>query len=199
MAEIYGQLQVPWRLLRIPIGDALEGANSGVVDGELARTSLAEAELGRLQRIPAAIGAVRIIAYTQIGAEKVETIGDLKSKRVALFRGAVVTDQLAKESTPVYADNVAGLFELLDKGRADVVMATKLDVDLYLNSVGKQSAYLASAPLLETKVYHFLHKRHSDLIKRLSQYMKGLQVSGELERIISKAELEVDYMQTARY
>jgi len=193
MGRIYRQLKVDWRLLRIPTDDALKGANSGVVDGELIRIKGIEDSLNRLQRIPYPIARIKLIAYTPEGSGLVTSIADLAGRSIAVIRGVALTDGLTKGQERHYADTVEGLFRLLDSKQADIVLTFKLDADLYLASSGKQADYLTSAPLLEVEMYHYLHKRNDKLIDRLTRHMQRLDETGELERMISQAEAMAIY------
>lgn len=88
MGRIYRQLQVDWRLLRIPTEDALQGANSGVVDGELIRIKGVENSLNRLQRIPYPIARIKLIAFTAQNDDFVVTnLADLSGLSIAVIRG----------------------------------------------------------------------------------------------------------------
>ena len=188
MGRIYRQLQVDWRLLRIPTDDAISGANSGVVDGELVRIKGVEDSLSRLQRIPYPIARIKLIAYTAEGSDAVTNIADLAERSIAVIRGVALTDGLTKGQERHYADTVEGLFRLMETNQADIVLTFRLDAELYLQSIDQQSRYVASEPLMEVEMFHYLHKRNADLIDRVSRHMQRLEQTGELERMIAQAE-----------
>lgn len=189
MGRIYRQLQVDWRLLRIPTEDALQGANSGVVDGELIRIKGVENSLNRLQRIPYPIARIKLIAFTAQNDDFVVTnLADLSGLSIAVIRGVALTDNLTKGQERHYADTVEGLFRLMDTGQTDIALTFQLDSEKYLQSVGKALDFHASTPLMEVEMFHYLHKRNADLIERVSRHMQRLHESGELERMIIQAE-----------
>jgi len=193
MGRIYKQLQIPWRLLRIPTDDALHGANSGVVDGELVRIKGVENTLNRLQRIPYPIGTARVVAYTLKEAEAIQGLADLAGKRLALIRGVALTDKLAQGLEKRYADTIEGGFRMLDNRQADVVVTFQLDIERFLESEDKVGNYVSSKPLVQADLFHYIHKRNGELIERLSRHMKRLKQSGELQQMIDQAEDEVIY------
>ena len=192
MAEIYGQLFQPWRLLRIPTEDALAGADAGLVDGELARVKALEKQFSRLKRIPYSIGTMKVVAYSRPEGPITSNLAELAGKKVAIMEGVAFTDNLTKSNERIFASTVEGMFNLLQSKQVDVVVVGQLDGEFFLRTKGFDSDdVVRSKPLLQVDLFHYIHKRNKDLIKRLRKHMAFLRKTGELARIIKRAEEEV--------
>ena len=193
MREIYKKLDIELKVDRHPGNRVLSLANSGKVDGVLIRATIIENIAQNLVKINTPIAHVKYVVYTkQAKAFEVDGWGSLKPYSIGIVESLKLVEERTKPFNPEVLTTYSSLFKMLYLERVDLAIFTELDGLYALKKMNLHNEIISLSPALEiTPSYHFLHKKHAGLIKRLSSLMQEMQTSGELETLIKRSEMVV--------
>lgn len=168
----------------LPAARALAEADAGNSDGEVNRIAEIENAHPELIRIPVAVNVLDGVAFT---CRKDVTVPDWESLaplRVGVRRGVrfaeIGTEHLGGLTIATSYDT---LFDMLLHGRLDVVVASRPVGEGQRRRTGSDCIRALKPPLHRTHVYHYLHKRHADLVPELTKVLRRMQADGTLHRI----------------
>ncbi|OUS28760.1 hypothetical protein A9R01_13635, partial ['Osedax' symbiont bacterium Rs2_46_30_T18] len=71
--------------------------------------------------------------------------------------------------------------------RIDVAITAKINGLVLIKDMGMKSIQALSPPLSRMLVYHYVHKKHEDLVEKLDRVIIEMQKSGELELLRKEA------------
>lgn len=189
MKKVYQRLGHDIELVRFPGKRALIEANKGTVDGELIRIKKLEQQLNNMIRLPTAIGRLRIMALTRKGEPKVVGMGGLIGKRIGIVRGVEITDKLSQNQKREIVNSIESLFKILLTEHVDVILFPELDAEKYLAAHQLHDKItINKAPILDVKLYHYLHKSQAKLAQQLTELLQQLEENGELDAMNYYAE-----------
>lgn len=193
MKAVYKKLDIELQIDRHPGNRVLSLANSGKVDGVLLRATVIEDLAKNLVRIPIPIADIRYTAYVKRAkAFKINGWESLKPYKVGVLRGIKLVEEQSKHLNPEMVTSYTSLFKMLYLERIDVAIFTELDGLYALKKMDLHNDIIKLSPPLEvTPAYHFLHKKHSTLIAKMSALMHEMQQSGELQELIKQSEITV--------
>tara|TARA_R110001592_G_scaffold103298_1_gene291121 strand:- start:3938 stop:4630 length:693 start_codon:yes stop_codon:yes gene_type:complete len=164
----YQQLDISLEITMLPAERAfLEAEKSDVYDAELGRIKAAGDRLTNFIRIPVSLIELGLIA---VGSAKIKNIGgptgikNLKNYRVASLRGILSSDNLLRDIDNYLIDTPAQGFEMLRYQRIDIFVVPNYLAQGLPNYMNEHNIIIHSPPLLSSKIYHFLHKKHVGLV-----------------------------------
>ena len=193
LREVYKQLSINLQVDRHPSNRALMLANNGKLDGTLIRSALLEEITPNLIKIPIPVAQVEYVAYAKKNNKiEVENWDSLTPYSVGILKGVKLMEQRTKHLNTEVVTNYQSIFKMLYLERFDVAIFTKLDGLYALKKMNLHTVIIDLSPPLEVApAYHFLHRKHSTLIDRVSKLMQEMQASGELQSLIQKSERNV--------
>ena len=170
---------------------SLSASNSGELDGELHRVfNLHEITKGKytnLLRIESELLSVSMVAYA-IKKIKVNSWKDLEGYSIGFFRGRNnIKDAISivvKKENIQYLNSDQQAFEMLKKGRIDVVITDKVRGENYLKSDVRYAEITNVGRLSEARIYSYIHKKHHELVKELAKTIEVMKEKGEVSKII---------------
>jgi polar amino acid transport system substrate-binding protein len=162
---------------------SLVQANSGRTDGELYRRAGIERNYPNLIMVPVPIMHIDIVAFSKDKRLVVKDWESLRPYRLAYVRGIKIIEEntVGMSVSPVLSTRNA--FSMIDIGRVDVVLALRaagLEAieALHLTGIGEHAPALASFP-----VYHYLNRKHADLLPALSAVLHQMAQDETISRI----------------
>jgi len=171
LASLSYQLQLRFA----PGRRALLLANTGQVDGDLARSTLVEDEYINLRRVSVPCAYVKPALYGL--AQGPVSWQQRRLKKIAYFRGSTqllgsLADSL-KDYELVYTGSSEQSLKLLQAHRVDAVFISKpLFAQLGQSQPQLVNGVVQLTPELDqVKLYTYLHKRHEALMPQLEQLM----------------------------
>lgn len=184
MRKVYQRLGHDFELVRFPGKRALVEANQGQVNGELVRIKALEKELTNLIRIPTAIGSFKVMAITRVGEPKITGIAGLIDKHVGIVRGVELTERLTQNHQRLIVNSIDSLFKVLLSEHVEVILFPKLDGEKYIQThqLGDK-VKLSNNPILNVKLYHYIHKSKAKLAEQLTELLKQMESTGELDSL----------------
>lgn len=168
----------------IPSARATAEVRAGNYDGEVARIATFAANYPELIRVEPSYLSFHTVAYAKNKAKlALRSADDLKGYKVGIVRGI----QHSENATAGVADltrvnNVRQLLTMLEKGRFDIAVDTRLSGEFMLKQLGFKD--IAEVGVLgKQDLYLYLHVRHQSLAPAIGATIKQMKDSGELQRI----------------
>ncbi len=188
----YQKLGIEIEFYDLPARRALEWANAGKTDGDVARIDGTEYKFTNLIKISIPVNEFKGVAFTKDINRKIQSWEDLKGLSVGIIGGYRYADLGTKGLDRVLAKDNAQLFKLLNVGHIDIAISGLYSGKLIVAKRFKDSKIQTIGdPLHSSFLYHFIHKKHKDLAPRLESTLLEMKNSGEIERIREKTLQEI--------
>lgn len=169
--QAYQELNIQVEIIRMPAKRALaESSKNTWVDAELARVAEAEVYLPNFIRIATPLMTAGVNSYSLKNDIDISDWQSLKNYHVVTLRGLIGITSKLKQTNIVFHETstVEQAIKMLKMDRMDILVLP----ELLLNE--DNLAHLASAGPLQKKtiaqfeVFHFIHKRHENLVPQLT-------------------------------
>lgn len=165
----YQRIGVSISVIHTPAERSLRLANKGLVDAEMYRVSGIDKEYQNLIRVPVALKTIEIVAVTNNKAINIKQWRDLTPYKIGILRGIKTLEKNTKGMSVTAVSHIPQLFNLLNKGRVDILLSERFYAleQLQKNPLGQ--AFILN-PALETRaLYHYIHKKHSPLLAPITE------------------------------
>jgi ABC-type amino acid transport substrate-binding protein len=182
LTSAYKKINKNISFLTLPNKRGLRMANTGDIDGEMLRIEGLELEHPNLIRIPVPICAVEsvLIANERVTASKFE---DFRKYRFGITIGFVDQENLVSKyqlnATKVIKNSI--LIDMLTRDRVDVIFLTKLDAAHMIDKSKKIKLKVLKGFNRKMFLYHYLHKKHRDLLPLITQALEELRDDGKIQ------------------
>jgi polar amino acid transport system substrate-binding protein len=187
ITRAYRQLGIDVALLALPAKRSSRSANTGKTDGEAARDAENEQELPNLIRVDVPIRTAPMHLYVRAGEEFSvdgwESIPDgyvLGYRRGVSFVEAAITQY---DLTAMANGSEDKLFKQLVSRRLDVVVDNSADADRIIAAQQLKNIVRLDPPVRINVLYHYLHKKHAQLVPEITRVLQAMVDRGELEEI----------------
>ncbi|QDG79053.1 amino acid ABC transporter substrate-binding protein [Labrenzia sp. PHM005] len=178
----YNRLGIPIVIQKMPRARSIAMASAGQADGEIAAPRVFEKVFPELHRIDVPIMTIDVLVYSC-------DPHILESKKPSELRwGRLNGARLLATFTDDYENVWLGetqpeLFGMLKLGRLDAVIAPRIALHLYSDQNEQGCIQRVGAPLRTVPFYHYLHRKHSNLIPIVKSEFRDMLASGDIERI----------------
>ena len=190
--EAFNRVGVKVTISSLPGERALLNANTGIDDGDLLRIPGLEKFYPNLIRVPEKVMDFEFVAFTKNPDIKVKTIAGLEPYTVAYVTGwKFYENRIKKAKNITQAPNLAALFQLLQKGRADIVLAERWQGLWAAKQEGIKVKHL-HPPLKVSNMYMYLHKRHAALVPKVAEALANMKQDGSFQKIVASTLLALD-------
>jgi hypothetical protein len=157
-----------------PAGRSLTATNKGEFDAELIRISVIEEAAPNLIRVPVVLTKGELKLYCLISVRCDKSILDDSSQVIGVLRGFNLTSKyMEKRNASVYSlPSTDSLGKIIEKNRLEYILTVqnkKLGNAALLDEAKYQSITLSTF-----NAYHYLHKKHKDLIPKLTETLNKL-------------------------
>jgi len=183
LTEAYQKLGVKLEIIDYPAKRALLMSNSGDIDGEVMRIEGAENDYPNLIRVKPQICAMESRVYVKNKKLQFEGWHSMKPFIIGIHRGHLYAAKGTRGMNAVEVDTDDQLMLMLDKGRLDLVVSQVPDalrsiIKFNLTEIHSLDPSISNFPL-----YHYLHKKHVDLIPEIEMILKSMVNEGRMEVI----------------
>ncbi|NOQ62898.1 MAG: transporter substrate-binding domain-containing protein [Methyloprofundus sp.] len=189
--EVYQRLGIDIVIQIHPAERALHLANSGAVDGDLIRAAMVSRIAPNLIRIPTSFFQGKTSAFSKNKNIVLKGWQDLKPYRVAILRGHKIAEIKTRGLNVEAINTPEELFYFLDRGRADIVIFPYIIAPAYLKKLKLNNIYTLSPPLEEASLYHFLHKKHANLVPKVDHIIQQLLKEGFIDNMTQQVLAEI--------
>jgi len=161
----------------------LLNANEGVDDGLAMRVAGLEKQYPNLIRVPEEVAVNDFVAYTTGLRFTTNNWDSLNPYVVSYIIGWKVFEQnVPKGKEITLVRDADQLFGLLKSGRADVALYERWQGLAKSRAMGLKVEVL-EPPLVRTKMYMYLHKKHAALVPKVAAALLKLKQNGSYQRI----------------
>lgn len=199
IAEIYQELGLNIAIKSFSGNRAQHEANSGLKAGETMRIWSYGNENENLIRVPTPYYRIITTAFTsKNSAINITKASDLKHHKIVRVRGVKHTNNITKGLAQVSdSSSTERMFKLLQQGHVDVALTSYIDGMHVIRQLKLENEIIASPPLAQLQLYHYLHKDHEALVSQVDDKINQLKNNGKLAEIIKVAEYKVLKANTA--
>ncbi|WP_120497147.1 ABC transporter substrate-binding protein [Kiloniella sp. EL199] len=184
LEKIYSRIGYNVSFADYPGRESLENANAGITDGENMRRAGLESEYPNLIQLAYPHVDLSFRIYTNREKGFLTTVDSWKNKRIGIEEGVLISEEVTKGLNPSLYSSVGDMFKQLDAGNVDVVIATDLIGGLEVLKNFKGKNIRTHGPALKVvSLFHYLHKRHADLVPVLNKEIELLRKNGELDKL----------------
>jgi ABC-type amino acid transport substrate-binding protein len=172
----------------LPARRALEWANDGVTDGDLARIEGTERKFPNLIRISTPVIHFSGVAFATAPSRAITEWKDLAGLSIGIVRGILYSEIGTEGMDPIPANDMTHLFKLLKLGRIDVAVAVldagRIEIHRNYRGTGIQPV---GDPLYVAPLFHYVHVKNGHLVQKLEAALKEMEASGEIEALREQA------------
>ncbi len=187
METAYEKIGIEVIIQHHPPARALQLANEGHTDGELFRNVIIDGKFPNLIMVPVPILHPEVVVFTKINIFTVQGWESLRPYRIGVQRGYKLGETRTKGMTTQSA-SLKQVFEMLNAGRVDVVVETRLGGSEIIKTLQLKGISILTPPLEKGMVHHFLHKKHQELVPKLTEILEMMKKTGEIDTIKKQVE-----------
>ena len=184
MEEAYRRLGIEISIKYFPAKRALYFANKGVdYDGELHRISGIEKTYTNLLPIPIPIYYLEGVVVAKDVEFDVNGWDSLRPYKIGVKRGIVFSVKGTEGMSRDILNSNEHLFKLLNAQRFDIIIITRANALKYFKDHGMSNFKILEPPVIVKTLYHYVHKKNSHLIPKLTSVLKDMQKEGTIKKI----------------
>jgi polar amino acid transport system substrate-binding protein len=184
VAEAFRRVGLAVKLVMLPSERSLQNANQGIDDGVYVRVPGLERIYPNLVMVAEPVSEFIFTAFTRDPALKARAWDDLRERQVAIVAGwKIVERNLAGAPRLQAVRDEEALFALLDKDRAEVVVAGLHAGREIIRTRGYHGVRTLQPPLAMVPMHLYLHKRHAELVPRLNATLRDMRRDGTIARM----------------
>ncbi|MBL4740488.1 MAG: transporter substrate-binding domain-containing protein [Sneathiella sp.] len=185
----YENIGVEVEFMKLPGRRALQFSNSGKTDGEVFRKEKVGSKYTNLMIVPTSYMSFRGFAYS-VGSMKINTWDKLNGLRVGIQRGHVWAEEGSKGMHVSYFESNSDLFHKLLDGGIDVAIAGEFSFGKVIEEKGTTQTILKGEPLIILNLFHYLNKKHKELVPVLNAEFTRMLSNGEVDRILNNSNID---------
>lgn len=184
MREVYRRMGYKASFDDLPGQRALEWANKGLTDGDVARIEGTAKKYPNLIRVKIPVVYFQGVAFTKTVRKQIDHWEDLRGLRTGAVRGIRYSTIGTQGTDPFFANDMTHLFTILDKGRIEVAVAVldagRIEIEKNFKDSG---IHVTGSPLFSAPLYHFVNVKNRDLVPKLEGILSKMTASGEIEQL----------------
>ena len=191
VAEAYQRLGIKVHIDTFPAGRSLIMSNSGDVDGEVYRVKGMEKTYENLVMVPVAVNKVEVVVFAKDVTFSVTGWDSLKPYSIGIRRGSTFVEKKTKGMKVKPVTKIEQLFLMLDLGRNDVIVTSRLAGLKAMKELKIKGIHLLEPPLATKNVYHYLHKKNAHLLPDIKKVLQDMENEGRIKDIRKQAISEL--------
>ena len=193
LREAYGRIGISLKFKYAPTARSIWLANEGFVDGEIHRAEGMGKKYQNLVMVPAPVNFSGVNAITKGLKFTVDGWESLRPYRIGIRRGSKRSEKKTEGMNVVALSKPIQLIQMLNSGRIDVAVASISEFELKkilkrLQEKGEsiQNIQILTPPVLRLPVFHYLHKKNSHLVPRLTKILQEMEKEGLSRKLLQK-------------
>lgn len=179
----YQELGININSLELPADQALRYANAGDADGELYRIAGLEQKYPNLVMVPVAINHLEGSVFTKKADFVVTGWESLRPYSIGIQKGIQFAEKGTEGMQRIIVSDPVQLFTMLQADELDIIVASHLNGLLLIKRLYGPEIRFLSPPVTTCSLYHYLHRKHEKLAKRLTSVLEGMARDGTIGKI----------------
>ncbi|WP_163830690.1 substrate-binding periplasmic protein [Spartinivicinus ruber] len=172
----YHSIGIKVKFIKLPAERALALTNKGMIDGELFRKEGLARQYPNLIQVPYPYINSSSVVFVKSTNFAVKGWESLKPYRIAILVGYKEAEQNTKGFNVSFVDAPEHGFQMLAIGRVDVVVAPPIIGKSYVDKIGDKEIKMLLPPLQKSRLYHYIHKKHKNLVYKIAFALKKAAV-----------------------
>jgi len=190
LAETYRRIGLGVSFRTLPSARSIDMANAGETDAEAARTEYIAHDFPNLVRIPEPFLTVAYSALSLGPPPAGSSWPDLRDHSVCVVLGNKMIERRTQDMNPKYAHTVEAGLRMLMAGRCEVLVASQF-VWLIIDRL-RLGRFCQGPPIEEFTLYHYVNRRHQDLVPRLTATMQEMNRDGTIQRLLAASVAPIE-------
>lgn len=178
----YGELGVKVNYQIMPSKRSFAEANSGNIDGELARVSGIEDKYPNLIRIPVTICLAPVYLFSTKPIV-INSFYDLSKLKLGIRTGIEHSERNFKRLSPHYATSNKQLLTMLLNSRIDIAVMSYSAFAKIKDSYPEHKFFRLTFDIPPAELFHYLHKKHVNFIPSIHTKLNELKQNGFIEQM----------------
>ncbi len=181
--EAYRRMGIDVIIKKYPAERALQLANQGTVDGEVQRIDGIASKYPNLIQIYPPINYIKGVVFSKSVDFEVEGWESLRPYKIGIIRGIKFAERHTADMNVLSASDYKTLFNMLDKKRFEIIVSPSLNGKYQIKQLGVKGLRELSPAIMRFELFHYVHKKHKNLVPALSKTLQAMKDAGELEEI----------------
>lgn len=187
MQEAFSRIGATVVLQLLPPERALINADRGIEDGDVGRIGGLSQKYPNLIQVQETLHVGEFSAFAKGEGFRIQGWESLEPYHVGIIKGHKICEANVGAARSVTAvENLELLFTLLEKGRADVVIAEKRFGEEHVRTRRLEGVAALDPPLATVEFFLYLHKKHAGIVPGLASAVKGMKEDGTHQRIFDE-------------
>ena len=175
------------RIKLLPAERALHSLNKGLIDGEMSRIKGLQALYPNLIRVPEKIMNWEFMVFSKKAIDLSHGWQSLAGKNIAFITGwKIIEKNIPDTAIITKARNATQLFKLLDRDRVDFIIYERWGGQYRLKTLASRDIRLRFPALDNKEMYMYLHKKHRNIVSKLSDALKQMKQNGRYQALKDK-------------
>ena len=183
LQEAYHRLGIKLVVHKLPGERTLFYANDGKMDGELYRKLGMEREYPNLVIVPVPLQTYEIVIFSHGTSFPVNGWESLRPYTLGFMRGIKIVQENTHGMKIEAVPTMQQAFEKMMMGRTDLVLGNRASGMAIVKAMNLEGVTVLEPPLASFPVYHYLNKKHEDLVPALTRVLRQMQADKTIERI----------------
>ncbi|MBF0273166.1 MAG: transporter substrate-binding domain-containing protein [Magnetococcales bacterium] len=186
--ELFARLGMTVEFQQLPAERAVINANRGIDDGDVTRISGMETHYPNLVQVPESVMRYELVLFSRTARFKVTGPEDLQPYDVGIVTGwKIVEWNTTKAHSVTRVENVTQLFQMLADDRIDLAIIERMTGMMTIKNLEIKDVYILEPPFLVGNWYLYLHKKHQNLVPRLTAEIRRMKEDGSYTKIFESA------------
>jgi len=181
--EAYRRLGIKLVVHKLPGERTLLYANNGKMDGELYRKLGMEREYPNLVIVPVPLQTYEIVIFSHGTSFVVSGWESLRPYALGFVRGIKIVQENTLGMRVEAVPTMRQAFEKMMMGRTDLVLGNRASGMAVIKSMNLEGITVLEPALASFPVYHYLNKKHEDLVPQLTSVLRQMQADKTIEKI----------------
>lgn len=182
LVKAYQRIGIEIKPIELPAERSLINSNNGSLDGEVNRIKGIDRKYKNLLMVPIPVNSFEGVVFTKNYSFSVEGWGSLKPYTIAIRTGAKFAEKGTSGMRVYKFTTYDKVFELIAKDRYDVCVSSRVVGFYQINKQNLVGIRVLEPPLERFHLYHYLHKKHKELVPKISASLKRMAAEGAILR-----------------
>lgn len=182
VTEAYRRIGIEVIVKEYPGVRSLKYSNQGKTDGELFRINGMGEAYPNLLMVPVPVNRQDGMVFTKQTEFAVTGWDSLKPYKVGVRRGIKFSDKGTKGMNPQIVNTNKSLFEILDRGRVDIIVITRVNGLEMLRQLKIPGIVPLEPPIESYPLYHYLHKKNKHLLPEITASLQIMEKEGLVQK-----------------
>ncbi len=192
LTEAYAKIDVPVRFKEVPAARALAESSSGVTDGELHRIANLSVRFPTLVQVNVPVNWFDTVVVTRKVRFTPNGWKSLRPYRIGYHYGIQAFEHATEGMKVDTAPTNELVLRKLQRGRTDIALMTDVEARELIARLGDAQLRVLSPPIARIALYHYVHKKHAQLVPQLEAALRSMEADGSIEAIRARLQAQPD-------